>query len=66
MEKRRYGLSKQKVARAFDISISTVDDLIKRGILPPPLKLGRSQQSRVRLRDDSIELVERYFRDRAG
>ena len=33
-------LSRAKLARALDVSESTVDELVRRGVMPRPIKLG--------------------------
>ena len=57
-----YGTTKQQIARAFDVSLTTVDSWVERGWLPQPLKFGDSPQSRVRFPDGAIEQLAARFR----
>jgi predicted DNA-binding transcriptional regulator AlpA len=43
-----YTLTKPDLARALGLSERSVDSYVKRGLLPSPLKFGRSRSARVR------------------
>jgi hypothetical protein len=40
--------TKADIAAENGVSLRTVDNWVRRGLLPPPVKLGTAQQSRVR------------------
>ena len=58
-----YGTTKQQIARAFGVSLTTVDAWVERGWLPQPLKFGNATQSRVRFPDNAIPQLAARFRD---
>lgn len=58
MPSHRY-FSKAEIAERFGFSTRTVDNLVVRGLLAKPVKLGRFPQSRVRWPAAAVAQLER-------
>ena len=50
--------TKKDIADAKKVTARTVDNWVERGLLPPPIKLGTSQQARVRWTDESVAVLD--------
>ena len=51
--------TKSAIAARYGVTPRTVENWWKRGLLPPPLKLGNAVQSRVRWADEDLDTLER-------
>jgi hypothetical protein len=51
--------TKADIAKAKRVSPRTVDKWRARKLLPPPLKMGTAQQSRVRWTDEHLAVLDR-------
>jgi predicted DNA-binding transcriptional regulator AlpA len=57
-------LTKRDIAEGRKVTTRTVDNWVERGFLPPPKKLGSSQQARVRWTQEQVaELDRKLFGD---
>ncbi len=54
--------TKRSIANRFGVTDRCVDNWRKAGKLPPPLKLGTSQQARVRWTDEAVAQLEAALR----
>jgi predicted site-specific integrase-resolvase len=59
-------LSKRQVAERLGVTERTVDLWIARGLIERPLKLGTTQQSRVRFPPDTVDNVARRLATRVS
>jgi len=50
---------KLDVARARSVCTRTIDIWVKRGLMPPPIKLGTNPQSRVRFTAEQLAILDR-------
>jgi predicted DNA-binding transcriptional regulator AlpA len=51
--------TKKDIAAAKKVTPRCVDNWVKRGLLPPPKKLGTSMQARVRWTDEQVAQLDR-------
>ena len=51
--------TKKSIAEDKSVTPRCVDNWVKRGLLPPPKKLGTSQQARVRWTDEQVAQLDR-------
>jgi hypothetical protein len=51
--------TKKSIADDKGVTPRSVDNWVKRGLLPAPIKLGTSQQARVRWTDEHVAQLDR-------
>lgn len=51
-------LTKSDIARGRRVTTRTVDNWVRRGLLPPPIKFGTAAQSRVRWSAEDVAILD--------
>ena len=59
-------VTKADLAHAFGVTERTIDNYVRRGLLPTPLKLGAGRSSPVRWQMDDLQALRRNLAALAG